>query len=239
MKKTNKKNQQIRWWGPVGGALSPLCPPCPRAVQNSRLQSCHWCALKFCRCHGAGSSERELLEQTPFLPMFPTLYSVLGSGQWGFIILCVLFTNLSLEMFPEVHCSIEKTGATLPKSCLGSRSSWQPGVPHIAFLGLFCLDPSLSESQLWDLLFTEPPLPPPQEAGGRVPPGCLCHPFLISGHETFFSSRTNYFNYIISDRSRRSLEETAAGSITKIFSGTTVKSCICIFLSLWMNCTTM
>lgn len=218
--------------GPVGGALSPLHPPCSKAHSEFTSKTIIDVPWSFVQCHRARSSEIGLLEQTQFLPVFPTLYRVLGSEPCGLVILHVLFLNLSWEVFPGAHCSIEEAGGSCPDLVWAAKAS-DKHVLHIAFTGLCSLDPSLSESQPWGPIVHRALVP----SGGWVPPHCLSH-LVWQYTRDIFSSHTNYFNYIISDRSRRPLEETP-GSITKIFSGTTIKSYICTFLSLLMNCTTL
>lgn len=134
--------------GPVGGALSPLHPPCSKAHSEFTSKTTIDVPWSFVQCHRARSSEIGLLEQTQFLPVFPTLYRVLGSEPWGLVILHVLFVNLSWEVFPGAHCSIEKLLISMCSILLSRGCAlWIP----------FCQSHSRG-----DLLFTEPLSP--QEA---------------------------------------------------------------------------
>lgn len=99
-----KKGGQQSRWGRVGGCCLHRHPSCTTGHSEHLLPKLpSVCPEAWSGGHTAGSSERGLLEPIPFLPMCPTLYSVLGSGQRGFIILCLIYTltvgSVSRECF--------------------------------------------------------------------------------------------------------------------------------------------
>lgn len=99
-----KKGGQQSRWGRVGGRCLHRRPSCTTGHSEPLLPKLpSVCPEAWSGGHTAGSSERGLLEPIPFLPMCPTLYSLLGSGQRGFIILCLIYTltvgSVSRECF--------------------------------------------------------------------------------------------------------------------------------------------
>lgn len=213
--------------GPETRAVSPLHPPCSKGHSELTSKLLLTCPEALSSAtHRARSSEIGLPEQTQFLPVFPTLFGVLSSELWSVIILHVLFVNLfwrrsqkhtvpskRLEAAAQILSGQQKLKINmLPMLLSQGCAPWIPACKDLLFTGAFPLR-RLSATTL------------------LVPSGLSIH----SGHLLKSRKLFQLHNFW---QEQEILEKTS-GSIIKIFSGTTVKSYICIFLSLLMNCTTL